>query len=134
VIDEKSRRTDAFDLATSAAITLADGRQWFIPKPWVALFPVIRDGKCITSFSSLTCGPDLDALIADIREVDGPDQIHAILSLGAFLLRRQYTLSDSELETLFVWTGDERTNEMLDTIMRTATGADPPKASSAGAD
>ena len=45
MIDEKSRRKESFDQRNSVPVVLADGQTWHLPKPWLELHPVFRDGK-----------------------------------------------------------------------------------------
>jgi hypothetical protein len=115
-------------------VKLSDGNTWLLPKPWISLRPAFRAGKAIAAFSGLTYGPELDGLIVAIKEAeDFVDQILATMSLGAFLVRRNYDLDDRQLESLFVYRSDDpESEEMIRVIIETATGTGGPKVGSGG--
>lgn len=134
MIDELSRRKEGFDLAHSAPVTLSDGQTWYVPKPWVALTPVFSDGKAISTWGGLTCGPDLDLLVSAVGSLQGEESLLATMTLGAFLVQRNYDVSDAEMSDLFVWrSGDPESEAMIRQIIDVATGRNGPKASGAGA-
>jgi hypothetical protein len=132
MIDERSRRREEFQEA-SAWVKLADGNEWAIPKPYISIFPSFVDGKAVNGFRHLTYGPDLDAHMEAIREEEEPiDRLLLVLTLGAYLLRRNYDLTDAELDDLFVYRfDDERSAEMVKAILDVAAGRGK-KASSGG--
>lgn len=134
MIDERSRRREEFAEEYSVPIVLADGQAWRFPKPWLAIRPIFRDGVPVDRWRWPTYGPELDTLVEAIGEVEDPvDQIVTVMALGAFLLLRQYSLSDAELESLFVYRpGEEASREMVEAIIATATGTGGPKRSAAG--
>jgi hypothetical protein len=131
-IDEASRRREEFQEA-SAPVVLADGQTWHIPKPFIAIFPSFVDGRAVNGFRHLTYGPDLDAHMGAIREEEEPiDRLLLVLTLGAYLLRRNYDLTDDELDELFVYRmDDEQSAEMVKAILDVAAGRGK-KASSGG--
>jgi hypothetical protein len=106
---------------------------WAIPKPYIAIFPTFRDGVAESGFRHLTYGPDLDAHMDAIRECEEPiDRLLLVLTLGAYLLRRNYELTDDELDDLFVYRmDDEQSAEMVKAILDVAAGRGK-KASSGG--
>ena len=133
-MNEESKRREDFDLEHSAPVVLSDGQTWYLPKPWIAIHPVFENGKIVRTWACLTCGRELDALVKAITEAQGIEAISAVMLLGAFLLLKNYDLSDDEVSSLCVYTArDPEAEEMVKTIISTATGRDAPKALSAGA-
>jgi hypothetical protein len=120
---EKHRRKPEFDPEGCVAIRLDDGQEWYFPRPYLEINPVFHEGKVINSIRCLTCGPELDLLIQMIgREDDALERIHKIMTLGAFLLLRNYDLLDNELAQLFVFRNKPEGFECLNWIMDVATG------------
>lgn len=121
---EKYRRRADFDPEGCEPIWLSDGQEWMFPTPWLEVTPVFRDGVAIDRTKQITCGPELDLLIERIgHEIDGPKQILAVMTLGAFLLQRNYDVTDEELGILFRYkVGDEESDEMIRAIIEVATG------------
>ena len=104
MLDEKSRRKETFDQRNSVPVVLADGQAWHLPKPWLDVHPVFRDGKAHSSFPVLTYGPELDALVKSMGECeDNSSLLVGAASLGAYLLSQNYHLSDADLDQLFVF-------------------------------
>jgi hypothetical protein len=129
-------RKECFDEKNSAPVVLADGQTWYLPKPWLEIRPVFRNGRADTSYPVLSYGPELDALIGAIADCeDGAVQICAVASLGAYLLTTQYQLDDPDLDTLFAFrSGDEGSLEWTRSVIEIATGRSGPKVSRAGGD
>lgn len=127
---ERSRRRDDFDERYSSPVVLSDGQAWFLPKPWVAIHPVFADGRPVDSWKCFTYGPDLDALIEAIRDAEGTvDSVMAGVALAAFLLRRNYDLSDEDLAAILVYqVGDDASRAWLSAVFDVATGYSGPKA------
>jgi hypothetical protein len=123
MIDEESRRREEFQEA-STWVTLADGQRWAIPKPYLAIFPTFRDGLAVESFQHLTYGPHIDAMMEAIRECEDLEgRLLKVLTMGAYLLHRNYDLSDAELEELFVYRLDDPASaEMVGAILDVAAG------------
>jgi hypothetical protein len=136
MIDEKAKRKDNFDLADSAPVVLADGQTWHVPKPWLEVRPVFRGGKPISAYRVLTYGAELDDLVealADLDELD--DQVIAVASLAAYMLRWHYDLADAELDQLLAFRcSDPASLDWMREVFAIATGRSGPKASSAGGD
>src|SRR3954454_25320840 len=96
---EQYRRKVDLDLEICAPIKLADGQEWYFPRPWLEIVPIFRDGKAVDRSKLLTCGPELDLLLESIAEEEDPArEILAVITLGGFLLLRNYDLTDEELE------------------------------------
>jgi hypothetical protein len=72
----------------------------------------------------LTCGNELDTLLEAIgTEEDGISQAMLILTLGAFLLMRNYDIKDEELGRLFILRpNDPDSDRILHEILDVATG------------
>lgn len=125
LIESLRRRAD-FDPSDgrSVPVRMADGQDWFLPKPFLELAPVFQNGMAVDRTRILTCGPELDALLEAIAaEPDGIKQALAVMTLGAFLLARNYDLEDEEYSRLFVHrVGDPESHDRLRTIVDVATG------------
>jgi hypothetical protein len=136
VLDEKSHRKVSFDQRNSVPVVLADGQTWHLPKPWLEVHPVFRDGKADSSYSVLTYGPELDGLVKTIGECDdNAALLIGAASLGAYLLSQNYHLSDADLDQLFVFRiGDTLSRDWAMAVMQVATGQSGPKVSSGGVD
>ncbi len=134
MLDEKSRRKESFDQPNSVPVVLADGQTWHLPKPWLDIHPVFRDGKAQSSYPILTYGPELDAMVKAMGECDDDSALLiCAASLGAYLLSQNYHLSDNELDQLFVFRiGDSLSRDWAMAVMQIATGQSGPKVSSGG--
>jgi hypothetical protein len=103
-LDERARRKPGFDEVNSAPVTLADGQTWFLPKPWYEVYASFKGGRSVGTRPTLTCGPELDALI---EAIGGCEDAHAMLSgaatLGARLMLANYDLADEDLDRLFCY-------------------------------
>ena len=134
MIDEKSRRKECFDERNSVPIVLADGETWHFPKPWLEIHPTFREGKATSTCPILTYNNEIDCLIKKIQETDdNSTTLLYINSLGALLLSYNYSLSDTDLTSLFVFRlGDRSSQEWTIKIMEVATGLSGPKVSSDG--
>lgn len=121
---EKHRRLPEFAPEGCMPIRLADGHEWYFPRPWLVVSPIFRDGKAVERTKQITCGPELDVLIKAIAEEDDPPrQVLHVMTLGALLLKRNYELDDADFERLFVYkVGSNESDEMLRSIMDVATG------------
>ena len=137
---EASRRKPDVDLDICTPIMLADGQEWWLPRPWLEIVPHFENGKAVARSKLFTCGPELDLLLEAIgQEEDPAKEILATLTLGGFLLLRNYDLADEDLERLFVYRPrDPVSQEMLRSIINVATGSSgllgltSPKAFAAG--
>ena len=135
MLDEKSRRKETFDQQNSVPVVLADGQAWHLPKPWLEVHPVFRDGKVNSSYPVLTYGAELDALVKAMGECDDNSALLiGAVSLGAYLLSQNYHLSDADLDQLLVFRiGDSLSRDWAMAVMQVATGQSGPKVSSGGA-
>lgn len=137
---EQYRRKADLDLEICTPIILADGQEWYFPRPWLEIVPIFRDGKAVDRSKLLTCGPELDLLLESIAEEEDPArEILAVMTLGGFLLLRNYDLTDDELSQLFIYRPrDPASQDMLRSIIEVATGGggmkglSSPKACAAG--
>jgi hypothetical protein len=121
---EKYRRKPDFDLEYCTPVGLADGQEWYLPRPWLEVHPIFRDGKAVNCTEMLTCG-ELDPLLKLIGE-EGDDPLRQsmhVLTLGALLLQRNYDVEDAELSRLFILRpGDSDSDRMITSIIDVATG------------
>jgi hypothetical protein len=134
MIDETSRRKPNFDEPNSVPVVLADGQAWYVPKPWVELWPRFEAGVARTTYPLLTCGPRLDALIGAVSDAIGDAGTYGELlagaaTLGAWMLLTQYELSDADLDTLFCGRPLEPDSwDWVTAVFEVATGRNGPKA------
>lgn len=123
---EKYRRRPNVNLDGCTPIQLADGQEWYFPRPMLELRPHFRDGKPVHLSRFVTHGEELDNLLRGISEAeDGATQILAVLRLGGELLLRNYDLTDNHLEQLFRYRVDDTTGQsiaMLEAIIDVASG------------
>ena len=135
MLDEKTKRRKTFDERNSVPVILADGQPWAFPKPWLEIRASFRDGKAQTTYTVLTYGPELDALVKAIRECqNNVALLCGAASLGAYLVSQNYDLSDEDLDRLFVFrVGDSASWDWARAIMDVATGRSGPKRGSGGA-
>ena len=137
MLDERSKRKANFDERNAAPVVLADGQAWWVPKPWLEIRPVLRDGKAVSAYPVLSCGADLDELVTALADSEEnlDTQVIAVASLAAHLLNWHYGLTDSELDGLLAFrAGDTASVNWLREIFAIATGQSGPKAASAGGD
>lgn len=134
MLDERDFRREEIDLDRSVAVLMGDGGEWLLPKPWVEIHPVFEGGRPVDKWLVFTYGPELDGLIRAISEAeDGSLRILAAVGLGAYLLRRNYELSDEQLAEVLVFRcGDPESEAMVKAILDVATGRTGPKPSRGG--
>jgi hypothetical protein len=128
------RKEETFDEENSVRLVLADSQAWAIPKPWLQIRPIFRDGRVVTKYRVLTYGPAIDELIEAIAATETADeQVSAVASLAAYLLQWQYELTDADLDQLLAYmVGNEESMTWLKRVMEIATGSDGPKVFRAG--
>ncbi len=124
--DERAKRNPEFDERNSTWITLADGGRWAFPKPWLEIHAAFRGRPGRASYPVLTYGPELEELVDAIDECrDNAALIVGAASLGAYLLRRNYDLSDEDLDRLFaIRVGDPPSWEWAKAVIDVATGTE----------
>lgn len=133
-IDEQSRRRPGW--RDGAKIELADGQEWTFPRPRVRYVPSDheRGFEVRSGF-----GPEYDATIVAYDEAvergDWPGMVGGQMKIAAFLLRLNYDLTTAELQRLLQFEyGPGIEDPIRRAIMDVASGADAPKASTAGSD
>lgn len=136
MIDERARRRSDFEGLNSAWITLSDGGCWAFPKPWLEVHATFHDGRAVATRPVLTYGPELDELV---DAVDGCTDNAALLvgaaSLGAYLLRRNYDLSDHEFDQLFaIRVGEPSSWDWARAVVGVATGTSGSRSFQGGSD
>jgi hypothetical protein len=136
MFNERAKRKPEFDERLSAWITLADGGRWAFPKPWLEVHATFRDGRAVSSYPLLTYGPELDELVNAIDECqDNAALLLGAASLGAYLLRRNYELSDEDLDGLFVFRlGDPSSWDWAKQVIEVATGTGGSRSFHVGSD
>jgi hypothetical protein len=136
MLNEAEKRKPNFSERNSAAVVLADGQEWWIPKPWLEIRPVFRGGKADGAYPAYGYGPDLNRMIERVAEAElFTDQVAAVATLAASLLCWQYDLSDPDLDQLLAYRrNDPDSVEWTRLVIEIATGRSGPKVSSAGGD
>lgn len=142
---EKYRRKD-FDPEDCTPITLADGQEWYFPRPWLAIVPIVRGAEAVAEARHVSFGEDLDVLLEAIAAEEDPvAQIRHVVTLAIFLLGRNYDLESDEYPRLLTYyVGNPESEAMIAAIIDVALGklfratgleglADP-KASAVGCD
>lgn len=121
---EKYRRRPEVDLEGCIPVKLSDGQEWYFPRPWLEIVPRFVSGRAELAGKVLTCGPDLDVLVESIATTeDTIGRLIEIMTLGAFLLLRNYDVTDEELSRLFVYrSGSPDSDRMIMDILAVATG------------
>jgi hypothetical protein len=105
-IPEPARRRDDFDARGCEWVALADGQRWALPLPWVELRAHFRGGKAVAAIPAVSYGADVDALLEAIAGCHDPAVLlSGAATLAAELLRRNYELSDAELDALLAFRG-----------------------------
>jgi hypothetical protein len=124
VLDERGLLRPECDERNSVPVRLADGNDWLLPKPWVEIHASFRGGKAEATFPILTHGPELDALVEAVGECqDNAAILCGAATLGAYLIRRNYDLDDSQLDQLFAFRpGDADSWGWISAVMDVATG------------
>jgi hypothetical protein len=136
MFDERAKRNPKFDERNSTWITLADGGRWAFPKPWLEIHASFRGGRAVASHPVLTYGPELEDLVNAIDQCrDDAALLVGAASLGAYLLLRNYDLSDDDLDRLFaVRVGDPSSWEWAKAVIGLATGTSGSRSFLAGSD
>ncbi len=121
---EKAKRKPEFDERNSVWIALADGARWAFPKPWLEVYASFREGRAVSTYPVLTYGPELDELVNAVGECrDNAALIIGAATLGAFLLRHHYDLSDEDLDRLFAVRVDDPSSwDWARAVIEVATG------------
>jgi hypothetical protein len=134
MIDELAKRKENFDELNSVRVRLADGQEWAVPKPWLEIRPVFRDGRSVGNYATFSYGPELEGLVEAMADCESRSaQLVAVASLAAYLLGQQYDLVDGELDQLLAFRPDDPTSaEWVERVMEIATGNSGPKAGRAG--
>jgi hypothetical protein len=143
---EQYRRLPDFDPEHCTPIKLSDGQEWFFPKPWLSLIPIVRGDEVVAHSRHVTFGDDLDVLLEAIAAEENPvEQIMKVLALAIFLLKRNYDLQSDEFQRILTYrVGDSESEEMINQIIDVTLGglfsafgakaAEDPKAFAVGSD
>jgi hypothetical protein len=134
--DERAKRKAEFDERNSVWISLADGGRWAFPKPWLEVHAAFRGGRAVSTYPVLTYGPELDELVGAIGACrDNAALIIGAATLGAFLLRHNYDLSDEDLDCLFaVRVGDPPSWDWAKAVIDVAAGTGGSRSFCGGSD
>jgi hypothetical protein len=134
MLDEKTKRRECCDPASSVPVRLADGQEWLFPKPWLQVQAVFHEGKAVDAIAGLTYGPELQDLIRLVAECeDNLALCSAAATLGSHILRHNYDLADQDLDQLFAFrVGDPSSWDWVPAILHVARGEHGPKRGSGG--
>jgi hypothetical protein len=134
MIDEQGKRRPECDEANSVAVRLADGQEWLFPRPMLELRAAFRDGKAVSAYPVRAYDRELEELVEALGQcTDDTALLCGAATLGAWLLARNYELTDDELNTLFVGRpSDPASWEWVQEVMAVATSSHRPKPSAVG--
>lgn len=141
---ERRHRLDCWNEDRGTWVELSDGQRWLLPRPYLTLNPVFKDGEPTHTWMFYSYPPDLQNVLDRITAATNTDElVLATVALGAMQLRANYRLTDQELgQVLCYRVGDPASQEMLREFINVATGGlvshggqgvlDDPKRQSAG--
>ena len=131
LLDELALRRSTFQ-ADSVPVVLADGRPWYLPRPYVVdLVPRYEGGVLKTVGSETQFGPEYDHLVDDLFTAEGVKYAR-YFALAALLLRHNYDLADAALAALLRHRRDDEASlERMQAVLDVALG-NAPKAHAAG--
>ena len=121
---ERARRKCDFDAEGCTPIRLADGQEWYFPRPWLAIVPIVRDKEAVAEARHVSFGEDLDVLLEAIAaEEDAIAQIRHVVTLAIFLLGRGYDIASDEYPRLLTYyVGNPASDSMIEAIIDVALG------------
>ena len=135
--DEKALRRPDFQ-ADSVPVTLANGQEWFFPKPYVELFPKVENGRVVGVGSKITAthlGPEFADLMQKVEDAEGAiSYAETFFPLAVLMLSHNYALPDeaySELLAVTLGNGKANSDSLFQEVLNVALGFGP-KASAAG--
>ena len=129
MLDEKAVRKATFDELNSAPVVLADGQTWHLPKPFLRLRPKFSAGRAASYGPLTTTDPIWNELRQAVQDSAETETLSAIANLGAYMLLRNYDLTDDQLGDLFAW---DMSQNWTSEILSIANGRTGPKQSSGG--
>jgi len=127
MIDEMAARRP--DFRPDVKVRLADGQDWFLPRPMVTftLSFAADDGPGFKR-SDLGFGPDYMDLLQRFYDSDGAEQLNAAARMVCRVVRLNYDLDDETLATLLVYRPSDESNlAMWSELVDIATGNPSPK-------
>jgi hypothetical protein len=125
MLDEQTLRKAPF--AEGFQITLADGQQWWIPRPRGKFRPMFVDGA-VKVTGGATFGADFedDASVLRSVDVEPEEYLRAKMSLVVRLLLANYILTPSEVSDLVeMECGDPTSDARWEGISGALMGIDP---------
>jgi hypothetical protein len=108
-ISETSKRRPSFE--PGVPVLLEDGQQWQLPRPRVRWRMVVReDVKVIEGNTHF--GPEFDALRERLNASENDaEYLGASFDSAAWLLRRNYDLTEGEALSLLVYDAEDEANQ-----------------------
>ena len=129
MIDELSKRRPTFDEANSHPVTLGDSQTWHLPKPVVRHRPVFKGGN-----ADYARAVNDDPELALVKTIEEEDSYISIANMAAWLLGKNYDLSDDDLGDILTYDPDDKSPDRWPLkVLAVAYGRTGPKASSDGA-
>lgn len=135
MLDERALRKPEF--TEGEWLKLGDGQSWCLPKPTLREFRPTFSADGGAKFDGMalkTFGDGHLTRLDDLMETDpGVEQIEKIASLGAILIRRNYSITDEQLGSLLTYVigpdGDltDECQAMWQALVNVAAGVGRPK-------
>jgi hypothetical protein len=108
MLDEWEKRKGALLATDQVGVKFADSQEWAIPKPFLEIRPVFEQGVAKRAYRAFAYGPPIDDLVAAVAHAEGHDVVVSVVaSLAAALLRRNYDLTEDELDQLVAYRVDD---------------------------
>ncbi len=109
MLDELAKRKPELVERDSVRVVFGDGQAWAIPKPWLEIRPIFKNRVARGSYRALAYGPPIDDLVEVIKDLGGDVYATAVAvaTAAAALLRRNYDLTDAELDQLLNYRPDD---------------------------
>ncbi len=131
MFNEKDLRKQNVDPENCIPVVLADGQPWLFPRVWLSLRPVFKGGKATEMRLTSSIGTEFDAMKQAVEDAALSEEGNwplAAANLAAFLLEKNYDITDEALSEILVFpTSGEHAYELLRTIMDVAHGRTDPK-------
>jgi hypothetical protein len=130
-LTETAKRRPSFE--PGVPVLLEDGQQWQLPRPRIRWKMVVRDDVKIVE-GHTHFGPAFDALRERINASENDaDYLGASFDSAAWLLRRNYELTEDEALSLLAYDGEDEANQAVWATIYDVIWGRAPKHSAGGA-
>jgi hypothetical protein len=108
MLDEEAKRgPDFIGPPNAVGIVFGDGSTWFVPLPWLEYRPVFKNFVATECRQRFTYDRVIDDMLGEIcDDGDAGTLTIAAASVAASLLKRQYDLTEPELDGLLCFRPD----------------------------